>query len=454
MTWGARPGGLLLLATALAGCALADSPAAAGSHGERVAVSREDFDEKLRGRTFKKWSDFKAVLGPDAELEPEVKGEVRLMSGLTLAFIIILNVIVVAIVTWITVSFAEGYPRTAGWLVVAFLSLYGLSVFLYCRSAYEDPGQRVITNFLFGAVPLAVSSACYVLALLVLDAWRAIAEGEDWETRLFRPLRPWQESLPGRLIFFLAVLPGLAVSVYLGNTVSTGFNAAATHFDILSLCLFVDVGRFAGHLSYLLAREWSIGKSPDSITSRPGLCYVVYFLCLAWYLVLARLEAGGQSVILKDRTKIHTLACLTSYVFFPLAIHLTVANQREFFEQFEQKHGWLESVTLVLGMLFLASFMLMVGVLFDAIEPNLMGIATLLWAVFYCACKVCNSLCTFILALMPLAAAAFGAALFASQHAGELRDFLLAASAPGGEGSLEETALAWVRGVSSHSHLA
>jgi len=382
-------------------------------------------------------------------LEPEVKGEVRLMSGLTLAFIVILNVIVCSVIAVITTfGHVLHRPRTAGWLVVAFLGVYGLSVYLYCQWAYRDPELRVITNFLFGAVPLAISSACYVMALLALDAWRAVVEGEDWETRLFKPLRPWQESFPGRLIFFLAVLPGLAVSIYLGNTVSTGFKAAATHFDVLSLCLFIDVGRFVGHGAYLLAREWSIGKSPDSITSRPGLCYVFYLLSLAWYVLLARLEAGGQSLVLRDQTKIHTLACLASYVFFPIAIYLTVLNTREFFEQFEQKRGWLETLTLVLGILIVAAFMLMVGVVFDAIEPNLLGIATLLWAVFYTAGKVSGAnLLAFILVLIPLAAAAFGAAIFATQHAVALREFLLAAVAPGGEGSLEEKALSWARGL-------
>jgi len=398
--------------------------------GDRVAVSHADFDEKLRGRAFRRWADFKGALGPHARLEPEVGGEVRLMSGLSIAFVVILNVLIWAVVAYVVILLHEKGPRTVGWAVFGILCTYAAGVEAYCQHVYADPGMRVITNFLFGVVPLAVSSASYVLALLVLDMVRS-ATCDSFDASIFSRLRPWEESFDGRFIFFLAVLPGLAVSIHLGNTVSTGFEAAATHFDVLSLCLFIDVGRFVGHLSYLVAREWSIGKSPTSISSRPGLCYVFQALCLGWYFVLARLEAGMSSVVLSDRTKIHTLACLTSFVCFPLSIYLAVMNLREFFGTLEVPRLWLETLALLASVTLIALFMLLVAVVFDAIEPNLMGIAALLWVVFSGAWKFSSGdLLLFIIGLVPLSGLAYGAAVLSSQHAQLIRKALFALLAP------------------------
>lgn len=397
---------------------------------ERVAVSRKDFDEKLRGRAFKRWSDFKEALGEEARLEPRVGGEVRLMSGLSIAFAIILNVLVWAVVAYVVMRLVDRDPRCTALAVLGILCLYGGAVNAYCHYAYAQPELRLITNFLFGLVPLTASAASYIVALLVLDLLRSTTS-DGFNTNLWERLRPWEEKFDGRLIFFLAVLPGLVMSIHLGNTVSTGFTAAATHFDVLSLCLFIDVGRFAGHLSYLVAREWSIGKSPTSMSSRPGLAYVFYTVCLAWYFALVCLEAGRTSVVIADRTKIHTLASLTSYVFFPLALYLGFMNLREFFEQFLVQRQWLEVLAWVCWAFCVAVSMLMVAVVFDIIEPNLMGIAALLWIVFYSAWKMSGgSLLGFILAMVPLAAAAYGAALVSTTCARLIRDGLFELLAP------------------------
>mmetsp|Transcript_44306 Transcript_44306/g.102318 ORF Transcript_44306/g.102318 Transcript_44306/m.102318 type:complete len:423 (-) Transcript_44306:176-1444(-) len=399
-------------------------------HEARVAVTHEDFNEKLRGRAFHRWSDFKNTLGPEAEVLPAPGGEIRLVSGLSISFVIIVNVLIWALVTYVATRLSDDSPRKLGWLIFGILCVYSVSVYLYCQHAYEDPALRVMTNFLFGLVPLAVSFASYVLALLVLDFVRS---DRSFDQPLLSRLRPWEETFDGRLVFFLAVLPGLVVSIYLGRTVSTGFEAAATHFDVLSLCLFIDVGRFAGHCSYLLAREWSIGKSPTSISSRPGLCYVFHGLCLAWYLVLARFEAGGESlsVLRNDRTKTHTLVSLTSFVFFPLSIYLAVLNLRELFEMFEVYRPCLETLVLILSCSLISAFMLLVAMVFDAIEPNVMGIGGLLWVVFYGAGKLSHyNLLLFVVALVPLSAFAFGAAMLSTHYAQTARDVLLSALAP------------------------
>lgn len=428
---------------------------------ERLVLTRDVFEQKLRNRSFTSWADLQKTVGPDAALQPDVGGEVPLMSGLTIAFVIILNVVVFSVVGLIMMYLINTHPRAAGWSIFAFLCLYGLVVNLYCQWAYRDPEQRIITNFLFGMVPLAVSAACYVLALLLVDAVRSLG-GEGWEVDLGTRVRPWEESFLGRLIFFLAVLPGLSVSIYLGNTVSTGFKAAAAHLDVLSLCLFVDVGRFVGHFSYLVARDWSIGASGQALPGGPGLCYVFLGLCLVWYVVLARIEAGHRSVVLEDATKVHTLVSLTSFMFFPLSISMIARSHIQLRDSYkgqssgvpprseafdsdlepaQNSAGSFFCVTcfepsLVLSTLMVGIFMLLVGVVFDAIEPNLMGIGVLLGSVFYTAIRISNcQLLVFILALLPLAALAFGLAILASQHGVVLRESLLGALAPTGQQS-------------------
>lgn len=394
---------------------------------EELVINRDDFREKLRGQSFDRWSDFKEALGKKAQqrAEPQVDGGVGLMSGLSVAFVVILNVLIWTVVAYVLTMMEGWSSRAQGWIVFTILCVYGLAVYAYCWYAYEHPHLRLITNFLFGIVPLTVSCASYVLALLVLDLVRATTR-DNFDIKLYDRMKPWEEEFDGRLIFFLAVLPGLVVSIYLGNTVSTGFKAAATYFDVLSLCLFIDVGRFAGHFSYLVAREWSIGKSPTSISSRPGLAYVVHGVCLAWYFLLVRLEGGRTTVILADGTKIRTLVSLTSYVFFPLSLYLGYMNLREFFDQFATQRKWLESAGNILMVFIVAVFMLLVAVVFNAVEPNMMGIGALLFCVFYGAYSMSQGyLLGFILAMVPLAGVAYGAAVLSTTYAQVIRQGIL-----------------------------
>jgi len=392
---------------------------------ERVVVSRKDFNDKLRGRSFQRWKDFKQTLGPDAEPARNVAGELRLMSGLSITFVIILNVLIFAFIAYIVTRLGKERERYAMWASFALLSVYGLLVTIYCYWAYEQEEQRVITYFMFGLVPFTISAASYILAGLLLDLLRSATTEEGFKTSLWDRMNPWASRLDGRFIFFLAVLPGLLVSIHLGNTVSTGFDNGAIHLDILSLCLFVDVFRSVGHFAYLLAPVWSIGESPDAISSRPGLCYVFYMLCLAWYFVLARLEAVKSGVLLADQTKIHTLACLTSYTFFPLSLYLTIKNMQEFFELFIEQRVWLQTLLLLSSVALTAAFMLLVAMYFDAIEPNLMGIGAIIWVVIYAAYKLSHdSLLGFIIAMIPLSVGAFGAVFLAVQHAAAVREAL------------------------------
>lgn len=402
-----------------------------------VVVSPDSFRERLRGRTFQRWSDFRSAAAAGASAAEaqdgahleggKVGSEATLMSGLSLAFVFILNVLVFTSAFWIFLVWNDSSPRLAGWLIFLLLCVYGFLVNAYCYHAYEYPKQRLVTNFIFGLVPLAVSSASYFLALIILDIIYSVGDGVN---NPFKRPNPWEERIGGRFIFFLAVLPGLAVSSYLSSTVSTGFEAAATHFDILSLCLFIDVGRFFGHLSYLVAREWSIGKSPTSISSRPGLCYVFLLLCCAWYFILARLQVGGIGFIHADRTKIYTLACLTSFVFFPLSLIISIMNVTEFFDSLEEHMENARTVAILLTVFLIAVVMLLLAVIFDAIEPNLMGIAAILWVVFYGAGKGAgSSIPLFVCLLVPFSALAFGATVLSSQYAPSLRNTLLTALA-------------------------
>lgn len=397
-----------------------------GSSDEQVVVNRDTFVERIRGRKFQRWRDFEKAAGNQSAAQSEVGGEERLTGGLSLAFVIILNVLVWCFVGYIISVLSKTSERLAAWVAFGILCTYGFIVNMCCWKMYQDPKQRLITNFIFGLVPLAVSSASYVLALLVFDAVRSPSAEEGGRKKLRYALNPFQQIFVGRLIFCLAVLPGLATSVYLSGRVSTGFAEEATHFDVLSLCLFIDSGRFAGHFFYLIAPEWSIGLSPTSITSRPGVCYVIFAVCLAWYFVLLCVVAGNDvSFLVADSTKIHTLVCLTTTVFVPLSLYLEYTNLEEYMQAMPSAAGWF-IFWRILSVLQHAIFMLIVGVMFDAIYPNLVGIVLLLWAVFYTAFKLSGgSLAWFILALLPLAIIAFGVLFLASAWGTPFRNSIL-----------------------------
>lgn len=430
----------LQLTTELTAAPEAGRPA--DSSAGSVVVSEESFEKSIKGRKFEKWQDFKEAAGDQSKLPSndsaaaKIAGaEQQLTGGLSLAFVVILNALVWCIVFYIIAQMAYWSERSAVWAGFVILCVYAFTVNACCWELYEDPDMRLITNFLFGLVPLAVSSASYLFALLVLDIVKLLTLEDGGKGSLLEGMNPFQQILVGRLVFFLAVIPGLATSLYLSSEVSTGFTSGAAHFDVLSLCLFIDSGRFAGHLFYLAAPEWSIGKSPTSISSRPGVCYVVWAVCWAWFAVLACMVAGHEvPFLVTDETKTHTLLVLTCVVFVPLSMYLDYKNVGEFIDLFEESTPRLHSTCLILSLLWHALFMLFIGVVFDAIEANLIGVCLLLWVVFYTAARVCsafhNSILGFILALVPLAGAALALLLAASRHAPELRATLLASLAP------------------------
>jgi len=398
---------------------------AKGDPDDRVVVSRDTFKEHLRGESFRRWRDFKEVLGPEARLGHKVGGEERLMSALSIAFVIMMNVVVGCVVALAIKVCDDKAPKLAGWAAFFLLAAYACIVDVYCHYAYKYPDQRLITNILFGLVPCALSAASYLLALLIVDMNRPAISKHGFDKSIFSRSEIWKETFFGRLMFLLAVLPGFAMSVHLNRTVSTGFEAVATHFDVLSLCLFVDVFRVVLHSVYLFLPEWSIGKSPKST---PGMCYIALLLCLILYIALARVEAKGSGVILRDRTKIHALACLTSYVFFPLSLGVSLMNLEAFFSnqgETRNKDGLLETIAFLAVVFVIAMFMLVVSVIFNAVEANLMGIVSMLFVVFYGAGRVSTSLSTYILVMILLSAFALCGVMMSSVYADDLRERIL-----------------------------
>jgi len=399
---------------------------------DRVVVSRRTFQEKLRGEKINRWRDFKRKLGPEAKLAPEVGGEERFTSGLTIAFMIILTVLVCSIAGYaiflIQTKVGENKMSTryCAWVALGIVSLYAWGMYIFCKYAYSDPELRLSSYFLFGIVPFAISVASYIIAALVLDFIRSMSSDNGFNDSLFDRLNPWEEHFDGRLIFFFAVLPGVAMSLYLSNTVTTGFESAATHVDIICFALFVDLFRLFGHFFYLIAPVWSIGKDPRSISSRPGLAYVFQFLCLALFVGLGHIEACASGFILKDRTKIHTLASLTSYVFFPLSVYLSVANIGEAFDQFYTAREQLKTTVILLAILGISLLMLLVAVVFDIIDANVMGISGILAVVFFAAYRFSNqNILQFILILAPLAGLGFCVIMLASHYGDVIRRGLL-----------------------------
>ena len=90
-----------------------------------------------------------------------------------------------------------------------------------------------------------------------------------------------QEDLSCDLRFglLLAVLPSLGISIWFTHSYATGFTGVGTFFDVLALCLFVDVWRLAMHTSLLLAPSWTFPKrlSQDNADT-PGLFKLTFLL--------------------------------------------------------------------------------------------------------------------------------------------------------------------------------
>lgn len=146
---------------------------------------------------------------------------------------------------------------------------------------------------------------------------------------------------------------------------------------------------------------------------------VTFVMCLTWYIILARARAGSASyqVFSPDPIKIHVLVCLTSYLFFPVALLMTWYCNF-FIRYYAGITGHYLTITQILLAWLVAASMLFVAVLFNAEEPNTLGISCLLFIIFYTCCKFTDNLISFI-AMMLLASGVTSMLVFVSVHYAE-----------------------------------
>ena len=343
--------------------------------------------------------------------------------------------------------------------MVFILFAYAGTVFGYCFLTYKDPAQRVVTNLLSGLVPWNVSCACYLLALIFVDRKRQFWEPypqtlEEWtEMQANRRtcLRWITEGRPSpitesaeelqldiRVCLLLAVLPSLAISLHFTATFATGFTGVGTFFDVLALCLFVDVWRLVLHSSLLLAPVWTLtGRRPsDGMYSPreqasndtrplPGAVMLTFMLCLVWYSVLILMKHHEVGFVgLNDPIKIHVLACSTSYVFFPTCLALSLYYNETFFRKHLELPTEAATATWLLMVCISAAFMLLAATIFNATEPNSIGILGMVFSILYAAVRFTRNVPERI-GMMTCATAVTFALVFASVHyADRIRDAL------------------------------
>jgi len=401
---------------------------APGADVDEVVVSRDVFENRLKGRNLTNWADFVESAG-------EQGGEQRLQAGMSLALAIIATVAIGAFTVYL-IGFTTQIGRQAThWLVFSIGVSYATVVFMYCLHASQDKTQRVVTNLLFGIVPLVISVASYHLVSIVFDPldWLEKPSPEQLSRALV-------ESKLLRFALCLAVLPSLAVCLYILIATSTTFRGGGTFFDILSFCLYSDVARFVVHLAFAVAPGWTLnsscpvgtelldgsesGRRAPSFKELPGAAYVVFVNCLVWYLILARLAAGGFHLPhhwTPSNAKIYVLACVNSYVFFPISSLLAWGHSERLSEHISGLLVWN------LLMWLLAAWMLLVAIFFNAEGPNILGVACMLCLVFYNA-KICSaSLLGFVLVLALCAAVTFFIVFLSTHFAEPLRIALYAA---------------------------
>ena len=257
-----------------------------GTTGDEISVvvSKKVFEKRFQGHSYDKWRDFVKAAGE----QDNPGGEARLKAGFTLLFAASATVTVGTIIHYV-IGKEFAAPCTA-WVVILILLMYAAAVFVYCMATYADPAQRVVTNLLFGLVPWCVSCASYLVAVQLVDACRGlrnmthepIAEAPEpeppqsiaWLTggRRSSSVQDLQLSLEDfscdlRFGLLLAVLPSLGISIWFTRSYATGFTGVGTFFDVLALCLFVDVWRLVMHTSLLLAPSWTFPKEAE-----PGQC--------------------------------------------------------------------------------------------------------------------------------------------------------------------------------------
>jgi len=405
-----------------------------------VVVTKEVFEERFQGHGYERWSDFVKAAGE----QNNPGGEARLKAGFTLLFAAIATVTVGTIIVYV-VNKEVALPYTP-WLVILILLSYAASVFMYCVATYANPAQKVVTNLLFGLVPWSVSCASYLMALQLVDFFRRLPDLEPIATEA--PEAAHQSSLAWltggrqgsavqelqqfdgsnydlRFGLLLAVLPSLVICIWLTRTYATGFTGVGTFFDVLALCLFVDVWRLVMHIAVLIAPVWTLhGERPEESDNRkiPGMCKLTFLLCLFWFVGLLLMKRHATGVGFTDPIKIHVLACLTSYLFFPVSLALAWHyNETLFKDVLNLQHKQL-TVTWLCMVFAISACMLLTATVFNATEPNAIGIVVLVASIIYTASTFTESVPGCI-AMMVVWTAMTSFLVFLSVHyAEEVRD--------------------------------
>ena len=352
-----------------------------------VVLTQQIFDECCRGKVFTSWEALAAAIPPEPSSD-------LLLAGLALALLILINVIVWIFVFWSVVAFSSAYSaRAAGWLALGLLGLYGLVVNLLCYAFHSDSGPAaMVSRVFFGACPATTSLAAYLLGLLLVDSgsWSNSFDSTRFNTQ------------PARIVGLLAVLPGLAHSVFLFGSRSTGFEAAGLPFDILGLCVFVDVARLVFHLAFLRVPPHQLSDKLGDVRRAAISVYLslAVALCLGWLTYLARCVATGSvgsvgaAALLSAAlsfARVRVLVSLASFTFLPCAWALAVFRSTQALRAGEIASAAADRAFL--GVMGAATSALFVCSAYfdDAPEPAFLGCAALLVIAFWAATRLSAS---------------------------------------------------------------
>ena len=349
-----------------------------------VVLTQQIFDECCRGKAFTSWEALAAAIPPEPSSD-------LLLAGLALALLILINIIVWIFVFWSVAAFSSAYSaRAAGWLALGLLGLYGLVVNLLCYAFHSDSGPAaMVSRVFFGACPATTSLAAYLLGLLLVDSgsWSNSFDSTRFNTQ------------PARIVGLLAVLPGLAHSVFLFGSRSTGFEAAGLPFDILGLCVFVDVARLVFHLAFLRVPPHQLSDKLGDVRRAAISVYLslAVALCLGWFTCLARCVATGSvgsvgaaaplSAALSF-ARVRVLVSLASFTFLPCAWALAVFRSTQALRAGEIASAAADRAFL--GVMGAATSALFVCSAYfdDAPEPAFLGCAALLVIAFWAATRL------------------------------------------------------------------
>ena len=353
-----------------------------------VVLTQQIFDECCRGKVFTSWEALAAAIPPEPSSD-------LLLAGLALALLILINIIVCIFVFWSVAAFSSAYSaRAAGWLALGLLGLYGLVVNLLCYAFHSDSGPAaMVSRVFFGACPATTSLAAYLLGLLLVDSgsWSNSFDSTRFNTQ------------PARIVGLLAVLPGLAHSVFLFGSRSTGFEAAGLPFHILGLCVFVDVARLVFHIAFLRVPPHQVSDKFGDVRRAAISIYLslAVALCLGWLTYLARCVATGGvatgvgsvgaaaplSAALSF-ARVRVLVTLASFTFLPCAWALAVFRSTQALRAGEVTSAAADRAFL--GVMGAATSALFVCSAYfdDAPEPAFLGCAALLVIAFWAATRL------------------------------------------------------------------